>query len=229
MDDLAVKLGMDPLEFRLKNDPNEIRQREYKLGAEKFGWKQKYQKPGSSPGVVKTGVGCAGAAWPAGAAQAGTRKARRRSIPTAASNFVSACRTSAPARARSSPSSRRKCSASSRSRSRCASATPIFRPAPAAAAARPAPRFHRRFLTFAPRRLQQLQTQSGVADARGENWFAACKKLGVNPLVVHGQWQQGFRPIRACGVQFAEVDSGHGNRFGHGEKNRRRPRLRPDH
>ena len=66
MDDLAVKLGMDPLEFRLKNDPNEVRQREYAIGAEKIGWKEKYQKPGSSPGVVKTGIGCAGAAWPAG-------------------------------------------------------------------------------------------------------------------------------------------------------------------
>jgi xanthine dehydrogenase YagR molybdenum-binding subunit len=66
MDDLAAKLGMDPLELRLKNDSNEVRQREYKTGAEKFGWKQKYQKPGSSPGVVKTGIGCAGAGWPAG-------------------------------------------------------------------------------------------------------------------------------------------------------------------
>ena len=66
MDDLAVKLGMDPLAFRLINDPNPIRQHEYKLGAEKFGWNQKYQKPGSSPGIVKTGIGCAGSAWPAG-------------------------------------------------------------------------------------------------------------------------------------------------------------------
>jgi xanthine dehydrogenase YagR molybdenum-binding subunit len=54
--------------------------------------------------------------------------------------------------------------------------------------------------------LQQLQTQSGIADARGENWFAACKKLGVNPLVVHGQWQPGLTADHACGVQFAEVE-----------------------
>ena len=66
MDDLAVKLGMDPLAFRLKNDSNEVRQREYAIGAEKIGWKEKYRKPGSSPGAVKTGIGCAGAAWPAG-------------------------------------------------------------------------------------------------------------------------------------------------------------------
>ena len=58
--------------------------------------------------------------------------------------------------------------------------------------------------------LEQLQTQSGIADARGDNWFAACKKLGVTPLLVHGQWQQGDqgRPLSsspAYGVQFAEV------------------------
>ncbi len=78
--------------------PNEVRQREYKLGAEKFGWKEKYQKPGSSPGVVKTGIGCAGAAWPARRSHPPARRARRKSIPTAASNSASACRTSAPAR-----------------------------------------------------------------------------------------------------------------------------------
>jgi xanthine dehydrogenase YagR molybdenum-binding subunit len=50
-----------------------------------------------------------------------------------------------------------------------------------------------------------MQTQSGLADVRGKNWFAACKKLGVNPLVVHGQWQPGLSSDHACGVQFAEV------------------------
>jgi xanthine dehydrogenase YagR molybdenum-binding subunit len=54
--------------------------------------------------------------------------------------------------------------------------------------------------------LQQLQTQSGLADARGENWFAACKKLGVTPLVVHGNWIQGLSTNPAYGVQFAEVE-----------------------
>ena len=53
--------------------------------------------------------------------------------------------------------------------------------------------------------LQQLQTQSGIADARGDNWFAACKKLGVTPLIVHGNWHQGLSTSPAYGVQFAEV------------------------
>src|SRR5207247_1274877 len=42
MDELAVKMDLDPIEFRLKNDTRtpgwEIRQKEFKLGAERFGW-----------------------------------------------------------------------------------------------------------------------------------------------------------------------------------------------
>ena len=30
MDELAAKLGMDPLEFRMKNDPSEIRREEFR-------------------------------------------------------------------------------------------------------------------------------------------------------------------------------------------------------
>ena len=51
MDDLAAKLGMDPLEFRLKNDPNEVRQREYKIGAEKFGGSKNIRSPAVRPAL----------------------------------------------------------------------------------------------------------------------------------------------------------------------------------
>jgi xanthine dehydrogenase YagR molybdenum-binding subunit len=36
--------------------------------------------------------------------------------------------------------------------------------------------------------------------------MAACKKLGMNPLLTHGQWQQGLSGSNTGGVQFAEVD-----------------------
>ena len=77
--------------------------------------------------------------------------------------------------------------------------------------------------------LQQLQTQTGIADARGENWFAACKKLGVTPLVVHGNWHR--RAFNQPGLRRAvrRGGRGHGDRPGHGEEGRRRPRLRPHH
>ena len=98
MDELAVKLNMDPVELRIKNNerrmprrlPREIREKEFHLGAEKFGWKEKYKKPGSSPGPIKTGVGCASRHL--GRRRRAAHKPKRRSIPTAASRFVAARR-----------------------------------------------------------------------------------------------------------------------------------------
>src|SRR5581483_2081543 len=69
MDDLAVKLNIDPVDLRIMNDTTgayEIRAKEFRLGAERFGWKEKYKKPGSSPGTIKTGVGCAASMWSGG-------------------------------------------------------------------------------------------------------------------------------------------------------------------
>ena len=204
MDDLAVKLGMDPLAFRLKNDSNEVRRQEYKIGAEKFGWKEKYLTPGSSPGPVKTGIGCAGAAWPAGGPSRTTQGEAQinpdgsiefrlgvQDIGTGTKTVIAVVAaemlglkpeqitvkvgdTSYPPGPGSGGSTT------------CASISPTV-------------------YDICQRGLQQLQNQTGIADARGENWFAACKKLGVNPLAVHGTWIEGLSNRPAYGVQFAEV------------------------
>ena len=205
LDDLAVKLGMDPVELRLKNDPSEIRQREYKLGVEKFGWKQKYQKPGSSSGVVKTGVGCAGGAWPAGGADRRTQgdaqispdgsiefrlgvqdigTGTRTVIAVVAAELLGLKPEQITVRV----------------------GDTNFPYGPGSGGSTTCPSVSATVFDICQKALEQLQTQSGLADARGENWFAACKKLGVSPLVVHGQWQQGLSADRACGVQFAEVE-----------------------
>ena len=72
MDDLAAKLKMDPVEFRLLNLPAKgplqplapIYEREIKLGAERIGWKAKYHPPGDpAPGPVKRGLGLALSTW----------------------------------------------------------------------------------------------------------------------------------------------------------------------
>lgn len=58
IDEMAYKLGMDPLEFRVKNDPekDQVQNRPfsskyikeaYQLGADKIGWKNRKQQPGS--------------------------------------------------------------------------------------------------------------------------------------------------------------------------------------
>ena len=70
---MAEKLGMDPVDFRLKNyarleDGDQDRKIPFssngmeeciRKGAEAFGWAQKWQKPGTSPGPLKKGFGMA--------------------------------------------------------------------------------------------------------------------------------------------------------------------------
>jgi len=63
MDELAEKLNMNPLEFRLKNDPNETRQKQWKMAAEKFGWAKRAPKPNADSGLIKRGMGMGAAFW----------------------------------------------------------------------------------------------------------------------------------------------------------------------
>ena len=64
VDQLAYKVGIDPIELRIKNSASDkVRQVEYKIGAEKFGWSKRNPKPGSDTGVIKSGVGMANSLW----------------------------------------------------------------------------------------------------------------------------------------------------------------------
>ena len=66
MDEMAEKIGMDALEFRMKNDTNQTRQKEWRIAAEKIDWANRKKKPGSDRGPVKTGVGMGASIWGAG-------------------------------------------------------------------------------------------------------------------------------------------------------------------
>jgi xanthine dehydrogenase YagR molybdenum-binding subunit len=63
MDELAEKLGIDPVALRDVNDLSAARREERRIGAEKFGWKEKLRKANSDPGPIKRGVGFAQAVW----------------------------------------------------------------------------------------------------------------------------------------------------------------------
>jgi len=75
MEDLAEKLGMDPLEFRLKNlPPNDFKtpiyEAEVKMGAELIGWSQNRKPRGQGgKGPIKRGLGMALHTWGGGGAQ----------------------------------------------------------------------------------------------------------------------------------------------------------------
>jgi xanthine dehydrogenase YagR molybdenum-binding subunit len=63
IDEMAEKLGIDPLAYRDKIDKSEIRKLERIKGAEKFDW-SKRQKAGSYQSPVKKGYGMAQSTWP---------------------------------------------------------------------------------------------------------------------------------------------------------------------
>ena len=72
MDDLADKLGIDPLEFRLKNlAPGDFRtpiyEGEVKIGAELIGWREKRKPRGQNGGgPIRHGLGMALHQWGGG-------------------------------------------------------------------------------------------------------------------------------------------------------------------
>ena len=61
MDELADKLGMDPLALRDRNDAHPARREERRVGAEKFGWAELRKR--KSAGTLKRGVGFAQGLW----------------------------------------------------------------------------------------------------------------------------------------------------------------------
>ena len=63
IDELAEKLGVDPLEYRDTIDKSEVRKVERIKGAEKFGWSRR-KAAGSDTGPIKKGMGMAQSTWP---------------------------------------------------------------------------------------------------------------------------------------------------------------------
>jgi xanthine dehydrogenase YagR molybdenum-binding subunit len=75
MDEMAARLGIDPLELRLKNYTTKNKggtgvawsskglKKAYKQGAKAIEWGQKWQKPGTSEGRYLRGVGMASQIW----------------------------------------------------------------------------------------------------------------------------------------------------------------------
>jgi xanthine dehydrogenase YagR molybdenum-binding subunit len=203
MDELAVKLKMDPVELRLKNDPSKVRQKEYAIGAERFGWRQKYKPPGSSPGPVKVGVGCAGATWGGGGrgtqAEAQINPDGSVEVRCGTQDLGTGTRTLVAMVAAEVFGLKPEQITVKIGDTR-------FPPSGGSGGSTTAASVCPAIMDTCTNALQDLQQKTGIADARGANWAGACKKLGVNPLTAHGRWQEGLSSSGAGGVQFAEVE-----------------------
>jgi len=62
LDELAEKLGIDPVEIRLRNETSEVRKAMLAEGAERIGWSRR-QASGSQRARLRRGFGCAGGDW----------------------------------------------------------------------------------------------------------------------------------------------------------------------
>lgn len=66
VDELAHRIGMDPVAFRKKNLRDEVYQRQLDRGAKEIGWSRRNPKAGGNPGPLKRGMGCAVGTWGGG-------------------------------------------------------------------------------------------------------------------------------------------------------------------
>ncbi len=208
LDDLAVKLGVDPVAIRILNDPLEIRRREYQVGAERFGWKEKYRQPGSSSGPVKIGVGCAGSAWNSGMVRETQAEVQINSDGTVDVHCGI-----------------QDLGTGSRSVVQVVAAEMLgidlalvtahvgdthFPPGPSSGGSRTTSSIAPAVYDACEKALAELKERSGIEDPRGANWKAACEKLAAFPVQGHGRWREGLADggskVAQGGVQFAEVE-----------------------
>lgn len=66
IDELAAKLGVDPLQLRLDNDEHPVRLEQFRKGAERFGWAELRERSAALRGRnarVRRGVGVAASIW----------------------------------------------------------------------------------------------------------------------------------------------------------------------
>ena len=203
LDEVALRLGMDPVEIRVKNTPHDMHRRQYEIAAERFRWTERYHAPGTSEGPVKRGVGCGSAVWGGGGggtqAEAqinpdGTVEVRcgTQDIGTGTTTVLAVVAAEAfglrPDQIQVHLGDTRfPYSGSSGGSTTAASVAPAVYDACRNA-------------------LAELQAESGMEDVRGDHWHAACHSLGVSPIVARGRWQEGLSSRGVGGVQMAEVE-----------------------
>jgi xanthine dehydrogenase YagR molybdenum-binding subunit len=203
LDEMALALNMDPVELRIKNDPSEIRRQQYRIAAERFDWKTKYRSPGSFEGVVKTGVGCAGATWGGGGRSSetdvqinpdGTVEVRcgTQDLGTGTKTLIAIVAAEVFGIEPAAISVKVGDTAFPPSGGSGGSAT--------AASVSPA------VFDACQNALADLASASGITDPSGPNWHSAASRLRIHPVVAHGRWKEGLSGRGTNGVQMAEVE-----------------------
>jgi len=227
MDELADRVRMDPVEFRIKNlpeaSPNAAWGDYFRQGAKAFGWDKRHPTGDPTPGPIKSGFGVSAHQW-GGGGRAGrahceitsdggvVMRAGTQDIGTGTRTIVAML----TAETLGLPVSAVKpeigdtmypaCGASGGSTT-AASISPAIRIAAGKA-------LDQLFEKVAP----QLGVSADmlVADAgrihvkgnasKGMTWRDACKLIGTDTISTDGEWEAGLSSTGTSGVQFTEVD-----------------------
>jgi xanthine dehydrogenase YagR molybdenum-binding subunit len=229
IDDLAAKLGLDPLQVRLKNLPpgplKPIYEKEIEIAVKLADWDKKWHPPGKSPGPIKHGIGMGLHTW--GGAGGGPNDVKvtisadgsvlaecstqdlgtgeRTVLPIIVAEILGLEVKDVTSRIGDSLFGR---STPSGGSTTCPGTSPAV--LNAAVAARDA-----LFQKIAERlgaKAEDLAidpAQPGKVFDKGNNksfsWKEACAKLGMDTVVGTGNWTQGLSSQGVGGVQMAEV------------------------
>ncbi len=222
MDEMAEKIGMDPVEFRLKNDTNQTRQKEWRIGAEKIDWQRRSKTPGSDTGVVKRGIGCAASIWWPGGR--GTQAAMKifpdggvevrcgtQDIGTGTRTIVAAI---AAEELGLKISQIRPMVGDSDYPKSGGSGGSTTAPSVAPAIKNTAEKAKAKLIELAAQHFSvppaEILWQDGTASVQGASnkklsWKELCSLLGTEPLEVNGEWVEGLSSAGVAGCQFADV------------------------
>ena len=227
MDELADRVRMDPVAFRIKNAPpqapNAMWRSYLETGAKAFGWDKRHATGDAQSGPIKTGMGCSVHQW--GGGGRGSRahvdimsdgsvvvKVGTQDLGTGIRTIV----TMVAAETLGLPVSAVKAeigdtnypfSGGSGGSTTAAGVTPAIRwtsgKALDALALKVGPA-----LGVDPETLVATNGRVHVkgTPAKGLTWKDACKLIGTEPISVDGEWGDGLSSTGTSGVQFSEVD-----------------------
>ena len=227
MDELADRVRMDPVEFRIKNlpaaAPNAMWGDYFRQGAKAFGWEKRHATGDPTPGPIKNGFGVSAHRW-GGGGRGGrahvditsdgsvVTKVGTQDLGTGTRTVVAMLTAETlglPVSAvmpEIGDTMYPVCGASGGSTT-VASISPAIRIAAGKA-------LDQVFAKAAP----QLGVSADmlVADAgrihvkgntgKGMTWKDACKLIGTEPISVDAEWEDGLSSTGTSGVQFTEVD-----------------------
>ena len=226
MDELADRVKMDPVEFRIKNLPpaaiNGAWAEYFRIGAKEFGWDKRHPTGDPMPGPIKTGFGTSAHRWggggrgskahcdiandgsvvmKCGTQDLGTGERTLVALVTAETLGLPVSAVKAEIGDTNYP-----LSGGSGGSTTAASTTPAIRvtagKALDALCAKVAPQLgvEASTLTASNGRIHVIGNP-----AKGMTWSEACKLIGTEPISVDAEWVEGMSSTGTSGVQFTEV------------------------